>query len=126
MAQKPLTLESFDYIRNNLNVNSNEIPMKFIEYWAVDDYDQIDILKYLSSEKLHHYDVFMFAYLTSMSQHVNDCVVTQEELDYYFFKFQTILGMRILNEVTDMKSGGTKIFDFMNYDKIEIIFGMQR
>ncbi len=116
------TQESFDYISENLNVSFDAVPIELMKYWAIEDHNSIMDGTYELPEGDHRFSIFLYAYLLVMADGREKAKVeiSEEKLMELYLLFQTFIAMRFIHDITDMKFGNIKLFDFKNYDKMKV------
>jgi len=113
---KSIYQESIEYISNNINAKTSEIPTRFLEYW----YTPEDVIDYFEkSSDLHSYFIFLHAfniyYKTSWKKK------KLSSLDYIamFVLFQIIIGVALGKE-KEITINPVNLFDFDNYSYLNV------
>lgn len=113
--ENPLFKESTDYISQNLQILSNEIPTYLLDYWILGDYNLNDM------EYCPQFGVFMYALLRyNMEKNINEFELSTDDLMSLFQSWQIALALIEINNKTEVDIEPFKLFDFDNLHDLEI------
>ena len=115
------TKESFNYIKQNLDVNIDEIPMEYINYWIIKNPNSMFERGFEVDIDSHQFTVFLYAFMLSMSEKGKKKVEISEPILYTsYFIFQFLLSLRVVHDLTEFKIDRFQLFDFKNYKALSI------
>ncbi|MDL2230222.1 hypothetical protein LJB87_00310 [Alistipes sp. OttesenSCG-928-L06] len=108
--------ESIDFIANNINAKTSEIPKHFLEYW----YTPEDPAEYLNkSSDLHSFFIFHYAFDAYNKTLGRESEISALKALATFGMFQIIIGKEI-GEFPDLAIQPVNLFDFDNYSTLNI------
>lgn len=120
MTQDLLQQKSFKFIDNNLDSTFDKIPDDLLELWILNE-EQDSANE--SEEQCDKFTYFLYAFLKyKEGQGLSRLSPDEDELFDLFNAFQVILGMAMISRSTDVQVKPIKMFDFDNYNKIQIQF----
>jgi len=109
-----LLQESFDLIKSNTGLTSESIPLDIIDYWKIDDPEDVD------TENDDAWTIFMYAFLKyKKEQGIESFEITTEELMKIFVDWQFIINLAFIHKVQLMKISPFPLLDFDNMDELE-------
>lgn len=113
--KSPLFKESTDYISNNLQVFSNEVPHHLLDYWIVENNNLGE------TEDNPEFGVFMYALLKyKRAKGINEFELPTDELIELFRSWQVLLSAIEVNSKTEIVIKPFQLFDFDNLSSFEI------
>lgn len=109
--------ESIDFISNNINAKTSEIPKHLLEYW----YFPGDITDYFEkSSNLSSFFLFQHAFDTYNKTLGKEMKLSSLDAIAMFGMFQILIGIALGKE-TEVTCNPVDLFDFDNYSKLNII-----
>lgn len=115
MKNDKLLEESFDFIGNNLNILSNDVPQHLINFWATDNIFNEDL------EATNQWSVFMYALgKQKLEKGMSEFTMTPRELIEMFENWQITLAAITVNNLTDVTIKPFKLFDFDNFKNLKL------
>jgi hypothetical protein len=108
--------ESIDFITNNINAKTSEIPKHLLEYWCVPEHIEKDIENSVSTAS---YLIFLHAHKTYNKTLGKEIELSSIEEIGLFEQFQLIIQVA-LGEENFVKISPINLFDFDNYSKLNI------
>lgn len=113
--ESPLFKESTDYISQNLQVLSNEIPSYLLDYWILEDKDLNNM------EHCPEFGVFMYALLRFKRENgIHEFEISNDDLMSLFKSWQMALALIEINNKTEVDIEPFKLFDFDKLRDLEI------
>jgi hypothetical protein len=110
--------QSIEFINNNQECNVDELPMELVNHWLISN-------PFAFWEVRENYRnsiqwlVFVYALDRGINNVIKVCKFDNNTLYKYYFKFHVLLGLRRM-QGAGIKLYPTKIFNFKDYDNIEI------
>ncbi len=116
MAKNPLIQESVDYITNNINAPTLEIPSYLLESWYVSE----NITDYLTNgEDVSAFFIFLHAFDTYNKTLGKTVQLSSLDSMAMFGQFQLLITLA-LDKETKSTCNPINLFDFDNYSKLNI------
>lgn len=116
MATNTFIQESIDYISNNINAKTTEIPKHLLEYWYVPS----NITDYTNEQKvLVPYRIFLHAFDTHNKTLGKEIKLSPLDSINMFEMFQILIRVALGKE-TELTCNPINLFDFDNYSKLNI------
>lgn len=113
--KSPIFKESTDYISQNLQALSNEIPCHLLDYWIVENNNLGE------TEDNPEFGVFMYALLKyKRAKGINEFELPTDELMELFRSWQILLSAIEVNSKTEIVITPFQLFDFDNLSSFEI------
>lgn len=114
LSLKNLLRVSTDFIAQNPNAMSDEIPRELLDFWAFDgDLNQ-------PIEEDDSWTVFLFALINYKKSQELDCFnISMEEMIKTFQDWQVLVNAALVSQRTNAKITPFPMFDFDNIEKIE-------
>ena len=116
MATNQLYQESIDYISNNINVSTAEIPKQILEYWHTPE-EFTDSFKQASN--LNSFFIFQHALESYYKTLGKEMQLSPLEGIGLYEQFQLIIRVALGKEKA-VKINPIDLFDFENYSKLNI------
>ena len=114
-----LLKESFKYIENNINVLSDNIPIELIEFWTVEDIENINLE---SIEGAPEFTVFMYALtVQKVKKEVTEFTIAPGDLIEMYKLWQISLALTMMNHYKMCDFEPFKMFDFDNLKNLEFV-----
>ena len=116
MVETAIFYESIDYITNNINAKTSEIPAHLLDYWFIPEYP-IDFFN--ESKDLSSFLIFRHAFDRYNQTQGKKRRLSSIEIMGQFGLFQLIIGVT-LKKNDSVRINYVDLFDFDNYSKLNI------
>jgi hypothetical protein len=113
MNNEKLFKESIEFINENPNCLSNEVPHHLIEYWTTDNFKNEDL------KATEQWSVFMHILIFKKEIGV-EFSIEIDEFGKLLFHWQAMLFALSENNLTEIKIKPFRIFDMEKWENIEI------
>jgi hypothetical protein len=114
MNNEKLFKESIQFINENPNCLSNEVPQYLIEYWTTDNFNNEDL------KATEQWSVFMHILIFKKELGV-EFSIEIDEFEMLRFHWQAMLFAISKNNLTELRIKPFKIFDIENWKNVETI-----
>lgn len=112
----PLIQESIDYITQNINAQTSEIPKHLLEYWYISE----DIADYFRTKgDVSSFYIFLHAFKTYNKTLGKEIELPTLDAMAKFGQFQILIGLALGKE-TEVTCNPINLFDFDSYSKLNI------
>lgn len=112
-TNESLYQESFDFIRQNLNVTTDQIPDHLLQYWISPD---IEKQTFGNNKDYAQLGVFMIGFSANELRKGNIAYqVDEETIHNIFMRYQYILNVEDLRRKINIGFDPIRVFDFDNY-----------
>lgn len=112
----PFIKESIDYITQNINARTSEIPKHLLEYWHISE----DVADYFCTKvDLSSFYIFLHALKTYNKTLGKETGLPTLDVMAMFGQFQLIIGLALGKE-TEVTCNPINLFDFDNYTNLNI------
>lgn len=112
----PLIQESIDYITENINAQTSEIPKHLLEYWYISE----DIADYFSTKgDVSSFYIFLHTFKTYNKTLGKEIELPTLDIMAMFGQFQILIGLALGKE-TEVTCNPISLFDFDNYSNLNI------